>query len=45
MIETESVKMPGYEHAIRNINAKWYRMSKIGSFETFVSVNSKSISI
>ena len=44
MIKIENVEVVGWEHAIRGMRAKGYRKTKTG-FETFLSVNGKSISL
>ena len=44
MIKIENVEVYGFESAIRGMRAKGYRKTKTG-FETFMSVNGKSISL
>ena len=44
MIKIENVEVYGFESAIRCMRAKGYRKTKTG-FETFLSVNGKSISL
>ena len=44
MIKIENVDVFGFESAIRGMRAKGYRKTKTG-FETFLSVNGKSISL
>ena len=44
MLKIENVEVFGFESAIRGMRAKGYRKTKTG-FETFLSVNGKSISL
>ena len=44
MLKIENVEVYGFESAIRGMRAKGYRKTKTG-FETFLSVNGKSISL
>lgn len=44
-MEFSNTEVYGFEHALSNIKSKGYRKTHNGKYETFVSVNGKSISL